>query len=116
MKLISSTVLFLWCVLVAACGAPKADALDPGDPALTTKLGITVQEWHDVQQLASEKKNFVISGVRKIATDVLEVEFRKPDDHAKEQGGQIYRYEKKAGTWKQQQDFFGDWAVGKSPK
>jgi hypothetical protein len=77
--------------------------------ASATKLGITEQDWRDIQQLALRQKDLVIKDARKVSPDVIEVELKKSDDIHGEQGGPIERFEKKDGHWRVDPGFSGDW-------
>ncbi len=106
----------LLCVLLAGCSwFRNVNFIDPADPALTKKLGITEQDWVDLRQLATEMTGYVLNAVGKAEPDVIEIEFKKPADRLGDQGGPIARYEKKAGVWKRQEDFNGVWEVTKVP-
>ena len=107
-------VLFLVLLLVR-CGSEQKQIqfVDAADPALPTKLGIGDQDWSQIKQLASGQKEFVIKDVGKATPNVIEVEFKKPDDARNDQGGATERYERQAAGWVKQTDFDGCWAVAK---
>ena len=107
--------LFL-CLLLAGCGVQQVQFVNAADPALPTKLGISDQDWIQIKQLASLRKEFVIKDTGKVAPNVIEVEFKRPDDLRNDQGGPTERYDKKESSWVMQSDFHGYWAVGKSSR
>jgi hypothetical protein len=104
--------LFLGMLLVG-CVGEQVQFADAADPTLPTKLGISDQDWNQIKEIASGQKQFVTKDARKAAPNVIEVEFKKPDDARNDQGGPTERYEKKAAGWVKQTDFHGYWAVGK---
>ena len=101
------------CLSLAGCGGHEAQPVDAGDPAVVSKLGITEQDWRDIRQLASQQKELVIKDARKVSSDVIDVELKKPDDIQGEQGGPIQRLERKDGHWRVQPGFSGDWYFAK---
>ena len=102
-----------FCLLLVGCGVgvKQVQFVDVADPALTTRLGITDQDWSQIKQMASGHKKFVIKDAGQAALNVILVEFKKPDDARNDQGGPTERYEKQAGGWVKQTDFHGYWAV-----
>ena len=103
-------VLFLGLLLVG-CVGQQIQFVDAADPALPTKLGISEQDWSQIKQLASSQKGFVLKDAGKVSSNVIEVEFRKPEDARNDQGGPTKRYERKGGGWIEQSNFYGYWAV-----
>jgi len=101
-------------LLLVGCGAQQTQFLDLADPNLTAKLGITDEDWARIKQLAASRKGLVIKDAGKVAPNVIEVEFKKPDDLRPDQGGPSARYEKKDKGWAADDYYHGYWAVGKT--
>jgi hypothetical protein len=74
-----------------------------------TKIKLSEQDWLQIKQLASARKEFVFLDVRKVAADVIEIRFKKPDDPRNDQGGPLARFEKHEGQWIMDTNFNGDW-------
>jgi len=85
--------------------------LDPADPVLTQKLGISAQDWRAIQQLVPKEKGLVVMDVGRVTLNIIDVRFKKSDDHSNSQAGPFYRYEKRDGVWREQTNFHGSWAV-----
>jgi hypothetical protein len=83
------------------------------DPALTTKLGITTQEWSTILQLASTDKELVIKQASRVGKEAIDLEMKKIDDTRGDQGGPIQRVEMKAGHWMFQSNVDSWWTVPK---
>src|ERR1700712_4075524 len=92
----------LLCLVLVGCGVSNIDRLDPADPALIKKLGISEQEWHAIRQLSPERNGLIVKSVGQVAPDEIEIEFKEPDDRENDQGGPADRYEKKDGQWKRE--------------
>lgn len=111
------TMLMLSIVALAGCGFEPHQAVDPTDPALISKLGITQEDWLAIQRLSSERADYIVVDFEKISSEGVEVSFKSRSDTNNDQGGPVDRYEKKNGSWRKVPNFIGNWApVVLSPK
>jgi hypothetical protein len=108
-KMSATTLSLILCLLLVGCGSQQVQYVNADDPALVTKLGLTGEDWLHIKQLASERKEFVIMAVGRVAPSVIEIEFKKPDDTRNNQGGPLARLEKQGERWVTQTNFSGDW-------
>jgi len=111
--MIARLLTFTICLVLTGCVPKPPNFVDAADPALIIKLGISTQDWSDIQRLVSQEKGFVIKDAAKVGPEVIEVELKKPDDTKNDQGGPADRIQKKEGHWIRQTDWDGWWAVGR---
>lgn len=88
-------------------------SVDVSDPALTTKLGITTQDWRAICQLASADKGLVIKDASRAGKNTIDISLRKTDDTQGEQGGPVERFELADGQWILDRNFHGNWTMVK---
>ena len=86
-------------------------SFDPADPTLAAKLDVTDRDWRTVLDLTSEEKDVIIMKVGKAASNLIEIQFKKPDDRSNDRGGPICWYEKQNGVWRKRSDLDGAWVV-----
>ena len=113
--MISRIILLMLASVFCSCSFQSPEFIDPSDPELTSKLGITQEDWLAIQLLCSARSEYVIKDVGKVSQDLVEVEFKDPRDTRGDQGGPADRYEKKQGTWQKVPYMQGSWAVGYVP-
>lgn len=115
-KMNSRAASIVLCLLIAGCRPADIDCVDPSDPALTTRVGITKEDWVAIQQLFPERNGLVVKGVGRVSPDDIEVEFKALEDLANDRGGPIDRYRKKSGTWERDANFLGTWMTANGRK
>jgi hypothetical protein len=105
----ASIVSLILCLLLCGCDFGQVHYVDVADPELLTKSKLSEQDWLQIKQLASVRREFVILDLRRVAGDVIEIRLKKPGDTRNDQGGPMARFEKHEGQWALDTKFNGDW-------
>lgn len=101
---------------LSGCGFFNGEPIEPTDPKLTSKLGITANDWLAIRQLATDDRALVVKDVYKERFGAIDVELKNVSDQAEDQGGPIARFKKTGGVWVKLNDVQGFWAVGYTKK